>query len=102
MVKHIILWKLKEDISTEGKRKVKENIKDALEALKGQIPGLIEIRVRTEGLLSSTADLMLDSLFEDEEALSGYGAHPAHVKAAETNVRPYTQVRLCMDFEVSQ
>ena len=100
MVKHIILWTLKE-MSDSEKESVKKGIKDGLEGLKGKIPGLIDIKVNTEGrLASSTADLMLDSTFENAEALKGYSKHPAHVAVADSKVRPYTASRSCLDFEV--
>ena len=98
MVKHIILWQLKEELSEE--EKVKAGIKGGLEALAGKIPGLMEIHVQTEGLASSNADVMLDSSFEDEAALKGYAVHPEHVKVADGKVRPYTANRVCMDYEV--
>lgn len=97
MVKHVILWKLKEEI--EDKAAVKAGIKVGLEGLKGVIPGLVDISVKTEGLASSNADVMLDSTFESEAALKGYSCHPAHVNVANTKVRPFTQTRLCLDFE---
>ena len=99
MVKHIILWQLKDELSAEEKVQVKAGIKEGLEGLKGQIPGLTEIHVQTEGLTSSNADLMLDSTFTDEAALKGYAVHPAHVEVADTKVRPYTKSRSCLDFE---
>ena len=99
MVKHVILWKLKDDIA--DKAQVKAGIKSGLEGLKGVVPGLVDIIVRTEGLASSNADVMLDSTFEDEAALKGYSIHPAHVAVADTKVRPFTQTRLCLDFEVA-
>ncbi|MBR0505694.1 MAG: Dabb family protein [Kiritimatiellae bacterium] len=97
MVKHVILWKLKEDVA--DKASVKAGIKSGLEGLKGVVPGLVEIVVRTEGLASSNADVMLDSAFESEAALKGYAVHPAHVAVANEKVRPFTQTRLCLDFE---
>lgn len=97
MVKHVILWKLKEGI--EDREAVKQEIKTALEGLKGRVPGLLEIKVITEFLPSATADVMLDSTLEDMEALKGYAVHPDHVAAADTYVRPYTDVRLCADYE---
>lgn len=101
MVKHIILWTLKNTLSDEEKIAVKKGIKEGLEGLKGKIPGLLEIHVETEGLASSNADLMLDSSFEDEAALKGYAVHPEHVAVADGKVRPYTAVRSCLDFVVS-
>lgn len=100
MVKHIILWTLKEELSAEEKAAVKAGIKSGLEGLAGRIPGLLEIKVYTEGLPSSNVDLMLDSVFVDEAALKGYAVHPEHVAVADGKVRPYTAVRNCMDFEV--
>jgi hypothetical protein len=100
MVKHVILWILKEEYSAAEKQKIKEEIKAGLEGLKGQIPGLLEIQVNIDGLASSNADLMLDSSFESEEALKGYAVHPAHVAVADGKVRPYTASRVCLDYEV--
>lgn len=99
MVKHIILWTLKDTLSEEEKRNVKAGIKEGLEGLAGRIPGMLQIRVQTEKLESSNADLMLDSSFESVEALKGYAVHPDHVKVADEKVRPYTAVRSCLDFE---
>ena len=99
MVKHIILWQLKDELVGEEKESVKAGIKSGLEGLAGQIPGLIDIRVQTEGLASSNMDVMLDSTFVDEDALKTYANHPAHVKVADNQVRPFTKTRACMDFE---
>lgn len=98
MVKHVILWTLKEELSGEERASVKEGIREGLEGLKGRIPGLTEIRVYTEGLPGSTADLMLDSSFVDEASLRGYAVHPEHVSVAENKVRPYTASRVCLDY----
>ena len=98
MIKHIILWTLKE-MSDSEKASVKQGIKEGLEGLKGKIPGLVDIKVITTGRLpSSTADLMLDSTFESEEALKGYSKHPEHVAVADAKVRPFTASRACLDF----
>lgn len=100
MVKHIILWKLKEDLSEQEKKDVMADMKENLESLVGKVPGLTRVAVVTDKLASSNADVMLDSELESEDALKGYQSHPEHVKVAETYVRPYTEVRLCIDYEV--
>lgn len=100
MVKHIILWQLKDEISDSEKETIKRNIKSGLEGLQGKIPGLAEIHVQYEALASSNADVMLDSTFESEAALKNYSTHPEHVKVANGNVRPYTKTRVCMDYQV--
>lgn len=100
MVKHVILWNLKDSYSDAEKNEIKAEIKASIEGLAGKIPGLLDIKVYTEGLKTSNADLMLDSSFESEEALAVYANHPLHVEVADTKVRPYTAKRSCLDFEV--
>lgn len=101
MVKHIILWQLKDELSEEEKKEIKAQMKEGLEGLAGKVPGLLEVKVQTEGLESSNAEVMLDTTLTDEEALKGYAVHPEHVAVADSKVRPFTKVRMCMDFEVS-
>ena len=96
MVKHVILWKLKDEVA--DKEAAKRGIKEGLEGLRGRIPGLVDVTVRIEGLASSNADAMLDTTFESEEALKGYAVHPEHVAVANAKVRPFTQTRLCLDY----
>ena len=100
MVKHIILWQLKDELSAAEKAEIKANIKTGLEGLAGQIPGLVEVHVNINGLPSSNADLMLDTTFESAEPLKRYSKHPAHVAVADSKVRPYYKSRVCLDYEV--
>lgn len=99
MVKHVIIWKLKESVQGADKEKVLTEMKEQLEALVGKVPGLMRLMIITKPLASSNGDVMLDSELESEEALKGYQSHPDHVAVANTYVRPYTEVRLCMDYE---
>lgn len=100
MVKHIVLWTLKE--SAEG-RSAHENaleMKSQLEALRGIVPGLLDIEVgidfsRTE----SSADVALYSEFTDRQALAAYQVHPAHVAAAGFANRVRVE-RIIADYEV--
>ena len=82
MVKHVILWQLKDELSDAEKAAVKAGIKEGLEGLAGKVPGLV------------------DTTFESAEALKGYSTHPAHVAVADGKVRPYTKARFCLDYEV--
>ena len=100
MVKHIILWKLRSDLSEAQKREAVLAIKQGLEGLQGQVPGLLDIRVQIDGRLdSSNADIMLDCTLDSEASLKGYAVHPAHVAVANGVVRPNTEVRTCLDYE---
>ncbi len=100
MVKHVILWTLKDEYSNEEKDSIRQGIKEGLEGLYGKVPGIVEIKVNTSRLDSSTADLMLDSTFESADALKAYSKHPEHVAVADSKVRPYVKIRSCLDYEL--
>ena len=100
MVKHVILWTLKDTFSASEKEEIKAGIKAGLEGLKGVVPGLIDVKVNVNGLPTSNVDVMLDSTLESFDALKAYAVHPAHVQVADTKVRPFTADRKCLEFEV--
>ena len=100
MVRHVIVWTIKDEYTEAEKAEIKAGIKAGLEGLQGKIPGLIEIKVNTDKLASSSGDAMLDSLFENEEALKNYSSNPLHVEVATTKVRPFMKIRSSFDYEV--
>ena len=100
MVKHVILWQLKDEYNEEQKAEIKAGIKAGLESLAGKIPGLVEIKVQVDRLASSNAEVMLDSTFESEEALKAYQAHPLHREIAVNLVRPSVESRLSFDYNI--
>ena len=97
MVKHIILWKLKETLTEDEKTAARAEAKRRLESLNGKIDGLISLTIVTDRLPTSNADMMLDSTFTDADALAGYQVDPLHVEAAGY-VKSVTEARLCLDF----
>lgn len=100
MVKHIILWQLLNELSDKEKEEIAAAAKENLEGLKDKIDGLEDIKVIISRLPSSNADMMLDSTFVSEQALIAYSSNPMHIAVANKFVRPYTQTRSCIDFEV--
>ncbi len=96
MVKHIILWTLKEEFNTA---RIKAEMKEALEGLVGVVDGLITMKIAIQPLETSNVDVMLYSELESVEALKGYATHPAHVKVANEKVRPFTKTRTVIDLE---
>ena len=100
MVRHVIVWTIKDEYTEAEKEEIKAGIKAGLEGLTGKIPGLVEIKVNTDKLASSSGDAMLDSLFENEEALKNYSSNPLHVEVATTKVRPFMKIRSSFDYEV--
>ena len=100
MVRHVIIWKMKSELSIEEKISVRADMKKALEGLVGVVPGLKEMNIVIDPLASSNVEVMLDTLMESQEALKNYAVHPAHVEVADTYVRPFMEVRMCIDYEV--
>ena len=98
MVKHMIIWKFKEEL--ENKEVRAQEIKTALEGLVGKIEGLKEMHILTDKIPSSSGDLMMDSTFESNEALKNYQKSPLHQEVANGLVRPSMQARLSFDYEV--
>ncbi len=95
MIKHIVMWRLKESSKEENSSK----LKSMLEALKGKIPEIKELEVGMDVNRSEAAsDVVLYSVFENKEALEAYQKHPEHVKvvgfvkevSAERRVVDYT------------
>ena len=99
MVKHIIIWTLKDSLTVEQKDKVKLEAKKNLESLVGKIDGLVDLKIEIDFLPTSNGEMMLDSTFESFDALKKYATHPCHQAAANEFVRPYTASRSCVDFE---
>lgn len=99
MVKHLVIWKQDDRFTNEEKISNGQKIKESLEALKDVIPGIISIKVITDLLPTGSDgdDLVLESVFADEEALNNYQNHPEHVKAA-TFVRSVVISRKCIDY----
>jgi len=99
MITHVVTWKLKaEDVST--REAATAAIKDALEALVGEIEGLRSLVVR--GNVAYPArnwDVVLLSEFDSLEALDAYQLHPSHVAAAAI-VSEHVTERASIDVEV--
>jgi hypothetical protein len=99
MIKHIVMWKLKD--LAEGKSKIEnaKEIKVMLENLKGKIPGVKAIEVGLNIEPSEQAyDVVLYSEFENIDALNTYQKHPEHLKVAEF-VGKVREARTVVDYE---
>ena len=72
MVRHILLWQLKDELTPAEKRAEAEQCKRDLEALVGVVPGLVSLKVEINPMDSSNVDMMLDSTLTDAAAYDGY------------------------------
>jgi hypothetical protein len=100
MLKHIVMWKLKDH--AEGKTREENAIimKGLLEALKDKIPEIHFLEVGSNVAPTDAAyDIALYSEFRDEAALSVYQEHPDHLKVADFVSRIKEQ-RVLVDYIV--
>ena len=81
MVKHIVLFKLKETLSQEEKLKVMNDFKAAIEALPAKIGFIRHIFVGLNANSAEKWDICLDSEFDTLADVNAYAVHPDHVAA---------------------
>jgi hypothetical protein len=84
MIKHIVMWKLKDFAEGSDREENAAKIKSMLEALKGKIDQIKYLEVGINVNKSDAAyDAVLITHFEDEQKLDEYQKHPEHVKVSE-------------------
>ena len=84
MIKHIVLWKLKEFAEGADKAENVRKLKAMLEALPGKVPVIRALETGVNGIPSEAAwDVALIAEFDSPEDLDIYQKHPEHVKVAE-------------------
>jgi hypothetical protein len=99
MVKHIVMWKLRESANGNDRATNARLIKERLEALRGRIPGLLRIEVGIDfSGAEGSCDLALYSELASRAALDDYQAHPAH-QAVLPFVRAAVSERRAVDYE---
>lgn len=100
MIKHIVMWKLKEFADGKEKQENAKIIKTGLENLQDKINELKFIEVGINVNNSSQAyDVVLYSQFENMEDLNIYQNHPEHIKVGEF-VKKVVNERVVVDYEV--
>lgn len=100
MIKHIVMWRLKDQAHGLGRAENAARIKQMLEALQGRIPGLTKIEVGLDySATEASYDLALYSEFESRAALDAYQVHPEH-KVVAAYIGEARSERVMVDYEV--
>lgn len=99
MVRHIVIFKLKEEIDAQKRKEVMENFRDGIVALPAVIDYIRDIRVDFNINADEACDICLTSTFDSLEDVKAYSVHPSH-KAVQGGLKPYVAVRSCVDFVV--
>ena len=83
MIKHVVMWKIRDELDGKPKSELCRDIKQQLEALPGKIPVIRSLEVGINAIPSDASDdLILISEFDSAEDLAAYEIHPEHVRVA--------------------
>lgn len=100
MIKHIVMWKLKDDVEGRSKLENSKLVKESMEGLKKDIKEIISIEVGINIVEGDQAyDLVLNSKFASLGDLDIYQKHPAHVEVVKF-ASPLLESRVVIDYEV--
>ena len=99
MIKHIVMWKLKDHAEGADRATNAALMKARLDACAGIVPGILEFEVAlAQPGLEATYDVVLYSVFADKAALDAYQDHPTHA-AVKPFIGAVRESRQCMDYE---
>lgn len=100
MIKHIVMWKLKETAEGSDAAANAAKMKTMLEALNGRIEGLKHLEVSANIVESAPeCDVVLYSELESVEALNGYQVHPEHQECVSF-IKKVVSERRVLDYEI--
>lgn len=100
MIKHIVMWTLKDEAEGAGKAANARKMKDLLSALPPLIPCLRELEVGVDVFAASPAcDVILYTVFDTRADLDAYQVHPEHQKVVGF-VKQVAASRSVVDYEV--
>ena len=101
MIRHIVMWKVKESLNGKTRQELMLEMKDRLEVLPRVVPGVLQLEVGCHlgSPSDAAADLVLVTAFKDRAGLALYDTHPEHEKV-KPFVRDRTTERRMVDYEV--
>ena len=99
MIKHIVMWKLKDEAHGNDKATNAGLIKEKLEELSGKIEGLLKIEIGIDFIGENNFDVVLYSELTSEEALNEYQNHPLH-QAVLPFIREAVSDRKAVDYKI--
>jgi antibiotic biosynthesis monooxygenase (ABM) superfamily enzyme len=101
MIRHVVVWKFKEEADGYDRMTNVERVKGEFEALPKRMPGIIRsLEVGINDLENGTNyDLILIIDFDGYEALDAYLKHPEHLKVADLVMR-LRESRVALDYKL--
>ena len=100
MLKHIVMWKLKDQAEGADKAANARKMKSLLDGCANLVPGILKFEAAlAQPGLEATYDVVLYSEFESQAALDAYQDHPEHI-AIKPFIGAIREARQCMDYLV--
>jgi hypothetical protein len=100
VIKHIVMWKLKDQAEGGDKATNIAKMKALLDSCADIVPGILKFEaVVAQPGLEATYDVVLYSEFASRAALDAYQDHPDHV-AIKPFIGAVREARQCMDYEI--
>ena len=98
MIRHIVMWSIKDELSNLEKEKAMLEVKTKIEALKPLIKEIVEADILFNITEKEEFDLVLNSVFKTTDDLNSYATHPDHVQVVN-EIKGYFAKRAAVDYE---
>ena len=93
MIKHIVMWKLKNPADAP-------HFKAQLDSCRDLVPGMLKFEVATRtAALEANCDVVLYSVFDSSAALAAYQNHPQH-QLLSSGLGALRDSRSVLDYEI--
>ena len=98
MIKHIVMFRFRDNVSLETRKEVADNFKKGIEHLPQEIPYIRKVIVGFNINTSEQWHICLESSFDTLNDVKNYSVHPAH-RTVALELMKYVGERACVDFE---
>ena len=98
MIRHIVLFQLKGELSPSVKSEVIESFRKGILSLPEKIKSIVSIEVGTNVNPNESWDICLNGTFASIDDVLSYAVNPLHTAVAG-ELKPYVQNRSCVDYE---
>ncbi len=99
MIRHIVMWKLKDFGQTEIKALNAAKLKDELYHLKNEIVQIKALKVGINLNPENEYDVVLECEFDNLDDLATYQKHPAHLRVVDF-LKTIRDLKAAVDYEI--
>ncbi len=101
MLRHLVMWKIKENALGKTKTEICAQMQQELMSLPAQIKEIKHMDVVCNSLEcpQDNYDVMLDTQFETVSDLNLYQQHPAHIQVGSF-IKQVVAMRACIDYTI--